>query len=68
MVSGTNMLATDPLILVRCEVRPFMGLICPAHPPDIGLDWDLGNMKLPFFGLLLLDTDQEQPKKDAFWK
>lgn len=32
------------------------------------LDWDLGKMKLPFFGLLLLDTDQEQPKKDAFWK
>lgn len=30
--------------------------------------WDLGNMKVPFFGLLLLDTDQEQPKKDAFWK
>lgn len=25
---------------------PWIGLLCPAHPTDVQLDWDLGNMEL----------------------
>lgn len=39
MVSGTKMLAADPLSPVSCAVEPpWSGLSGPAHPTDAGLD------------------------------
>ncbi len=44
VVSGTKMLAADPLSLVSWEVGPpWIGLVCSSHPTDARLDWDLGN-------------------------
>ncbi len=44
VVSGTKMLAANPLSPVSWEVGPpWMGLVCSAHPTDAWLDWDLGN-------------------------
>lgn len=35
-------LATDPLSPVSCELEPpWIRLVCPAHPKDASLDWDL---------------------------
>lgn len=46
MVSGTKMLATDTGLKVSCDVGPpCMGLICPKHPLNAGLDLDLGNLE-----------------------
>lgn len=39
VVSGTKMLATDPLSPVFCDVDPpWMTLVCPGHPTDARLD------------------------------
>ena len=43
VVSGTKMLAADSLSPVSCEVGPpCIRLVCPAHPTNAWLDWDLG--------------------------
>ena len=37
---------TTALSLVNCEVGPpWIGLVCPAHPTNARLDWDLGNLE-----------------------
>ena len=46
VVSGTKMLAADPLSPVSCQVGPpWIGIVCPAHPTDDQLEWDLGNLE-----------------------
>ena len=43
---GTKMFVTDPLSPGNCEVGPpWIGPVCPAHPTDAQLDWDLGNLE-----------------------
>lgn len=44
MVSGTSLLAMDPMGDLGGEMRPsWITLVCLVHPTDAQLDWDLGN-------------------------
>jgi len=48
VVSGTKMLAADPLSPVSCEVGPpWIGIVCSEHPTDARLDWDLKAKSTP---------------------
>ena len=45
VVSGTKVLAADPLRTVSCEEEaPWIRLVCPTYPTDVRSDWDLGNL------------------------
>lgn len=45
-VSCSKTLAADPLSPVSCEVGPpWIALVCPTHPINARLDWDVKNMK-----------------------
>ncbi len=45
-VSGTKILAADPLSPTGCEVEHLcIGFVGPAHPIDAQSDWNLGNLE-----------------------